>query len=81
MVPDHVWAPEFFGPQEIWSPRNLCHEKFGPSEVWSLHENHYMAFYAGTKLLGAQIYRGPKKSRAQMRSGTISVRTAKNFLF
>ena len=23
MVPDLIWAPDFFGPQEIWAPRNL----------------------------------------------------------
>ena len=51
MVPDHIWAPDFFGPQEIWSPRilvprnlgpapfwsprNLVPRKFGPREIWS----------------------------------------------
>ena len=28
MVPKLIWAPDFFGPQEIWSP----------------HENHHMTF-------------------------------------
>jgi len=23
MVHDLIWAPDFFGPQEIWDPRNL----------------------------------------------------------
>ena len=45
MVRDQIWAPDFFGPQEIWSPRNLVPrnlvptpfwpEKFGPWEIWS----------------------------------------------
>ena len=39
MVPDIIWAPDFFGPQEIWFSRNLVPEKFGPQEVWSLHKN------------------------------------------
>ena len=37
MVPDLIWAPDFFGPQEIWALRNLGPEKFGPQEIWSLH--------------------------------------------
>ena len=35
LVPEPIWSPEFFGPQEIWSPRNLVPEKFGPREIWS----------------------------------------------
>ena len=31
-----IWAPDFFGPQEIWSLRNLVPKKFGPQEIWSL---------------------------------------------
>ena len=23
MVPNLIWAPDFFGPQEIWTPGNL----------------------------------------------------------
>ena len=38
MVPNLIWAPGFFGPQKIWSPRNLDHEKFGPRENWTPHE-------------------------------------------
>ena len=30
MVPNPIWAPEFCGLQEIWSPRNLSPKKFGP---------------------------------------------------
>ena len=36
MVPDLIRAPDFFGPQEIGSLRNLDPTKFGPLEVWSL---------------------------------------------
>ena len=51
LVPKPIWSPEFFGLQEIWSPRNLgprnlvptpfwslrnlVPEKFGPREIWS----------------------------------------------
>ena len=35
MVPDPIWAPDFFGPQEIWARRNLGPEKFGPGEISS----------------------------------------------
>ena len=77
MVPDLIWAPDFFGPQEIWSPRSMA-----PHEP-------YDDFHAGLKFLGDQISKGPnllgpkslraqtccelKNSWAQMRLGTISV--------
>ena len=53
MVPNLIWSPDFFGPQEVWSRRNM-----------GLHENHHMAFSCG-----AQTSRGPKMSGAQIRSG------------
>jgi hypothetical protein len=56
MVPNLIWAPDFFGPQEIWSP----------------HKNHHMAFSCGAQTSWAQISQGPKKSGAQMRPGPIS---------
>ena len=55
MVPDLIWAPDFFGPQEIWALRNLVPKKFGPRMkiiIWH--------FYAGTKFLGDQKSQGPK---------------------
>ena len=58
MVPDHIWAPDFFGPQEIWALRNLGPEKFGPRQVWALQEKAN-DFHAGNKFLGAHISRGP----------------------
>ena len=73
MVPNLIWAPDFFGPQDIWSPRNLGPEKFGPQECWSLHEDakYIMIFmqginYSGPKFLRDQISWGPKMSGAQM---------------
>ena len=80
MVPHLIWAPDFFGPQEIWSLRNLVPKKFG-----SLIKMPYNDFYAGPKFLRDQISRGltswdPKKSGAQMRSGTISVIAQMNTL-
>jgi len=71
MVPNLIWAPEFFGPQEIWAPRNLGPKKIEPLMkiiTWLFHVGH--KFF---KVLGAQISCGPKKSGAQMRLGTISV--------
>ena len=35
MVPELIWAPDFFGSREIWAPRNLVPKKFGPREIWS----------------------------------------------
>ena len=60
----------FFGPQEIWCPRNLGLKKFGPWEIWAPHENHHMAFlcgaqtsrrpnFLGTKSQGPKWYWGP----------------------
>ena len=57
MVPNLIWAPDFFGPQEVWFLRNIGHEKIGPCTkiiTW--------LFHAGPKLLGAQISPGPKFS-------------------
>ena len=79
MVPNLIWAPDFFGPQEIWAPRTLVPKKYRPRENWSLNENHHLAFscwgtnFWGPKILGAQISWSPKKSGDQMRSGAISV--------
>ena len=50
MVHNLIWAPDFFGPQEIWATRNMGPKKFGPP-----HENHHMAFSCW-----AQTSRGPK---------------------
>ena len=33
MVPELIWAPDFFGLQEIWAPRSLGPKKFGPEEI------------------------------------------------
>ena len=89
MSPDFFWSPwnlgfDKFWPQEIWVPRNLILMKFGPRRKIIIRH-----LYAGTKFveaqtswgpnflrtkfLGDQISRGPKKSGAKMRSGTISV--------
>ena len=54
MVPDLIWAPDIFGPREIWSPRNLVPEKFGPCMKKPCDD-----FHAGTKFLEAHIFRGP----------------------
>ena len=35
LVPELIWAPDFFGPQEIWALRNLGPRKFGPGEIWA----------------------------------------------
>ena len=33
MVPDLIWAPDFFGSQEIWAPRTLGHNRCGPEKL------------------------------------------------
>ena len=35
LVPELIWAHDFFGPQEIWALRNLDPRKFGPQEIWA----------------------------------------------
>ena len=53
MIPNLIWAPDFFGPQELWSLANLVPKKFGlPMKIIIWH------FYVGTKSLGAPIFRG-----------------------
>ena len=61
-------VPEKFGPREIWALRTLV-----PS--WNCHIMIFMwgPNFLGSKFSGDQISQGPKKWRAQMRSGTISV--------
>ena len=79
MVPDFIWAPDFLGPREIRSPRNL-----GPTKVGSCMKMLCNDFHAGIKFLWAQTFQGPnfsgtkflggpKKTGAQMRPRTISV--------
>ena len=53
MVPDLIWAPDFFGPREIWSPRNS-----GPTKIGSCMKMIYNDFYVGTKFLRAQTSPG-----------------------
>ena len=59
--PNLIWTSEIFGSWKIWAPRMLV-------PAWKCH---VMIFKR--RLLGTQISRGPKKSGAQMRLGTISV--------
>ena len=76
MVPDLIWASDFFGPQEIWSPK-----QFGPQEIWyprNVVTRNLVSvwkwlnnFHVGIKFPGAQ------KSGAQMISRTISVTALK----
>ena len=61
MVPNLIWAPVFFGPQEVWSLRNLVPKKFEPRMKIITR-----LFHAGTKFLEGQIpwgpnFLGPKK--------------------
>ena len=73
MVLDLIWPPYFFGPREIWTPRNLGPEKFGSQEIWTPRnlgpkkfEPHIKIitwnFPEGTKFLGDQTSRGPNFS-------------------
>ena len=61
MVPNLIWAPDFFGPQET-----SHHIAFSCGTQTSCNPN-----FSGSKSLGAQISQGPEKSEAQMRLGTI----------
>ena len=69
MVPDLIWAPDLFGPQEILSPRNFVPKKFGPREISSLHENHYIAFSCRDQLSWGPKFSGPKFLRDQKSQG------------
>ena len=60
MVPKLIWVPDFFGPQEICDPRNLCPEKFVSKEIWSPHENHYTAFSCRDQISLGPNFSGPK---------------------
>ena len=76
MVTDLIWAPDFFGLQEIWSLRNFGPKKFGHFYEGTKFLGDQVSQgpnFLGPKLLGDQISWGPKKSGAQMRTGTISV--------
>ena len=48
MVPDLIWAPDFFGPQEIWAPKGWSQPKFASSTILP-----YNDFYARPKFLRA----------------------------
>ena len=72
MVPDLIWAPDFFGSQEIWSPDFHGGTKFIQDQV-SRGPN-----FSGIKFLEDQISRGSiflgtKNVGAQMRLRAISV--------
>jgi len=58
MGPNLIWAPDFFGPQEVWSLRNL-----GPKKVEPLLKIITWLFHAGPKFfkfLVDQKSQGPK---------------------
>ena len=58
MVPNLIWAPDFFDP-----PENLGSKKFGSREIWSLHENHQMAFSCGAQISWGPNFSWTKKVR------------------
>ena len=64
MVPDFIWAPYFFGPREIRSPRNL-----GPTKVRSCMKMLCNDFHAGIKFLWAQTFQGPNFSGTKFLGG------------
>ena len=83
--PISIWASDFSGPQEIWSPRKLGPNKFGPREIWALKnlfpswKSSHGFFMQGPNLLvpnflGNQIswvsnFSGTKKVRGQNEIG------------
>ena len=74
MVSDHILAPDFFGPQKIWSLRNLAPRNLGPA--WKSHVMIFMrdSNFFGTKFLKDQTSWGPNFSGLgdQMRLWTFS---------
>jgi hypothetical protein len=70
MVPDLIWAPDFFGPQEIWALRNLGPEKVGPCMkiiIWHFHAR--TKYFSRTNFLWDQISRGPNFSGTKKAMG------------
>ena len=57
MVPDLIWAPDFFSSQEILAPQNL-----GPNKLGPCIKMPYNDFHAGIKFPGDQISWGPNFS-------------------
>ena len=76
-----TWGFNWNGPWSHLGPWLLGSKKFGPWEIWvprslgPTWKSHVMIFVQGPILLGLIFLRdkGPKKSGAQMRLGTISV--------
>ena len=63
MVPDHIWAPDFFGPQEIWALGNLGAGKFGSCmKIIIVAQISGSPNFLRTKFLGNEISWGPKQS-------------------
>ena len=60
VVPNLIWGPDFFGPQEIWASTNLDPKKFGPRMKKPCDD-----FCARTKFLGAYISQGLKANVSQ----------------
>ena len=58
MVPDLIWTLDFFGPQEIWSPRNWSRRNLGLKNVDPCMKMQYNDFYAGTKFCGPHFSQG-----------------------
>ena len=46
MVPDLIWAPDFFGPKEIWAP----------------HKNNYMAFLWVSRTIPLMVKNGKQNN-------------------
>ena len=53
MVPDIIWAPDFFGPREIGAQKNLVPKKFG-----SCMKTPHNDFHAGANFFTKKV-RGP----------------------
>ena len=49
IVPDLIWAPDLFGPPEIWALRNLGPVKFGPCMKMPYNDNFSGHDFSGTK--------------------------------
>ena len=61
MVPNLIWAPDFFGPEKFW-----------PQEVWSLRNMEPKKFGTRMKIITWHFHAGPKHLRPKFLGDQIS---------
>ena len=63
LVPDLIWAPDFFGPQKVWAPRNLGPNKFDPCIKMLYNDIHAEPKFHGDQISWGPNFLGTKKSQ------------------